>query len=323
MITNTRRQLLVKMGFLFTYMKFSSPSLFAQTTEELKPLIAGTSNFRSVYTNEVLKKEFIFFLTNVFHLYPEQKIHNLIAEGIKQYSKDKEIYAALQPRLAEIAPVLKDLTYSVPALVKQKKEMTAQTIALLGDKKHYASYFEVGSTGRYVDGLEQSIDIADARFFMAERSPTYSPADMVDRGQISKAGQFFSLANYRPEIQKNIPASSIELTCVYIGFHHCPIPLRDEFIGSLRNVMTAKGKLILRDHHVNSVDMWHMVALAHDVFNMGTMETATYNEAELRNFYSLDYLEKLMADNGFKTDGRRLYQKGDPTHNALMVFTKA
>ncbi|GGY87425.1 hypothetical protein GCM10011613_35760 [Cellvibrio zantedeschiae] len=323
MTTNTRRNFLVKIGFLFTYIKFSSLQLFAQTTEELKPLIAGSSNFRSVYTNESLKNEFILFLTNVFHLYPEQKLHELIAEGVKKYSQDKDIYLALQPRLAEIAPILKDLTYSVPALAKQKKEMTSQTLALLGDKKSYSSYLEVGSTGRYLDSLEERIDIADARFFMADRAPTYSPADIVDRGQIGKGGQFFSLANYRPELQRNISANSIELTCVYIGFHHCPIPLRNEFISSLRNTMTSDGKLILRDHNVNSVDMWHMVALAHDVFNMGTMETGAYNEAELRNFYSLDYLTALMTENGFKTDGRRLYQKGDPTHNALMVFTKA
>jgi SAM-dependent methyltransferase len=323
MTTNSRRQFLVKMGFLFTYMKFNSPLLFAQTTEELKRLVTGTSNFHGVYTNTTLKDEFILFLTNVFHLYPEQKLHELIAEGVKQSSQDKEIYQALQPRLAEIAPVLKDLTYSVPALSKQKKVMTLQTIALLGERKHYSSYFEVGSTGRYLDSLEEVIDIGEERFFMADRAPTYFPADMVDRGQISKAGEFFSLANYRPEIQKNITANSIDLACIYIGFHHCPIPLRNEFITSIRTVMKPAAKLILRDHNVNSVDMWHMVALAHDVFNMGTMETPSYNEAELRNFYSLEYLTKLMAENGFKTDGRRLYQAGDPTHNALMVFTKA
>lgn len=323
MTTDTRRKFLTKMGFLFAYANLSSSAVFAQTTQELKSRVAGSSNFRSVYTNEDLKNKFILFLKNVFHLYPEQKLHDLIAQGVKEYSQDKDVYLALQPRLKEIAPVLKDLTYSVPALEKQKKEMAAQTLALLGDKKSYASYFEVGSAGRYLDALEESVEIGDARFFMADRPPTYSPADIVDRGQLGKGGKFFELANYRPELRNEVKANSIELVCVYIGFHHCPISLRNEFIASLRDLMASNGKLILRDHHVNSVDMWHMVALAHDVFNMGTMETGAYNEAELRNFYSLDYLRVLMAENGFKTDGRRLYQKGDPTHNALMVFTKS
>jgi SAM-dependent methyltransferase len=322
-INKSRRQLLTNLGLLFAYVKFASPLGLAQTTEELKPLVNETSNFHGVYDNAMLKNEFILFLTNVFHLYPEEKLHALIDVTVKQYLHDKEIYQALQPKLAEIAPILKDLTYSVPALSKQKEVMTAQTIELLGDKKQFARYLELGSTGRYLDGIEEKVTIGDERYFIAEREHTYSPADIVDRGQIKKAGEFISLANYQPPIANAIAKNSLDLVCVYIGFHHCPIHLRNNFIGSIRDLMKPGAPLILRDHHVNSVDMWHMVALAHDVFNLGTMETVDYNTAELRNFYSLDYLSTLMNANGFKTDGRRLYQAGDPTHNALMVFTKS
>lgn len=322
-INKSRRRLLTNLGFLFAYTKFAVPLAFAQSTEELKPLVNETSNFHGVYDNPTLKNEFILFLTNVFHLYPEQKLHELIAVTVKKFLRDKDIYRALQPKLAEIAAILKDLTYSVPALSKQKDVMTAQTIELLGDKKQFARYLEVGSTGRYLDGLEEKLILRDERYFIAEHEHSYSPADIVDRGQVKKAGEFISLANYRPPIANTITKNSLDLVCVYIGFHHCPIPLRNEFIGSIRELMKPGAPLILRDHHVNSVDMWHMVALAHDVFNLGTMEILSYNEAELRNFYSLDYLAKLMNENGFKTDGRRLYQVGDPTHNALMVFTKS
>ncbi len=319
----SRRDFITQLGLMFVAIKFSTPCVLAQTTEELKLLVDGASNFKAVYGNQALQREFLLFLKNVFHLYPENEMHKLIADTVKIINKDQEIYEGLQARLADIAPFLKDITYSIPALSKQKKVMTAQTVELLGDKKNFNSYLEIGSTGRYLDGLEKQLTIGDGRYFIADKSYNYSPADIVDRGQIAKAGEFIALANYQPNLKNGIPTNSIDLMCIYIGFHHCPIPLRNEFISSLRDLMTKDGKLILRDHNVDSQSMWHMVGLAHDVFNMGTLETWKYNETERRNFYSLEYLVQLMQENGLKTDGRRLYQEGDPTKNALMVFTKS
>lgn len=322
-MNSSRRQFITQLGLVFAAIKFSVPGVLAQTTEELKLLVGDVSNFKAVYGNQSLQQEFLLFLKNVFHLYPEKEMHQLIADAVKTINTDKEIYETLQVKLSDIAPFLKDITYSIPALSRQKKVMTAQTIELLGGKKTFNRYLEIGSTGRYLDGLEEQLTIGDERYFIADREHSYSPADMVDRGQIAKAGEFIALANYQPKLNGGIATGSVDLMCVYIGFHHCPIPLRNEFISSLRDLMSADGKLILRDHNVNSQSMWHMVGLAHDIFNMGTMESWNYNAAERRNFYSLEYLAQLMQENGLKTDGRRLYQEGDPTKNALMVFTKS
>lgn len=59
---------------------------------------------------------------------------------------------------------------------------------------------------------------------------------------------------------------------LYIGFHHCQLELRETFLGSIRDVMKLDGYLylIVRDHNVHNQKMLKMVALAHDVFNMGT-----------------------------------------------------
>jgi isopenicillin N synthase-like dioxygenase len=110
---------------------------------------------------------------------------------------------------------------------------------------------------------------------------------------------------------------------VYIGFHHCPVDLRNEFFASIRDVMKPDGYLIVRDHDVRDETMWHMVALAHDVFNLGTEESWAYNERELRRFYSLATLDKMLNKAGFATDGRRLLQDGDPTLNTLMLYRKS
>jgi hypothetical protein len=65
-----------------------------------------------------------------------------------------------------------------------------------------------------------------------------------------------------------------------------------------------------------------MVALAHDVFNMGLGTAWQVNQAELRHFTSLEQLLAYLEARGFRNDGRKLLQKGDPTQNALMVFVR-
>ncbi|MFL6551433.1 MAG: class I SAM-dependent methyltransferase, partial [Povalibacter sp.] len=115
----------------------------------------------------------------------------------------------------------------------------------------------------------------------------------------------------------------VDLVTVYIGFHHCPVPLREEFLGRIRDVLRPGGVVIVRDHNVTDEPMRRMVALAHDVFNMGTKETWQYNDHELRNFYSLATLDRMMHAAGFKAEGQRLLQTGDPTLNTLLKYTRA
>jgi SAM-dependent methyltransferase len=225
--------------------------------------------------------------------------------------------------LPDIKPFLADLTYAIPALIKQKKIMAVQTASLIDGKRIYDGYLEVGSTGRYLDSLEEVLNIEGEIVFLTEKEATYSLVDMVDRGQVFKAGQDISLNEYKPDLLSHIPRNSLDLVTVYIGFHHCPVDLREDFISSVREVLRDDGVLILRDHDAHNEKMNKVVALAHDVFNMGTNETWDYNSSELRNFYSLNELELMLAKFGFKSKGDKLFQDGDPTLNALMRFSKA
>lgn len=284
---------------------------------------SSTGNFRFIYENATYKAEFLDFLTNVFNLYPESEMHNLIASVTKKFGSDEDIYKNLQSDTPDIKPLLSDLTYALPALAKQKKEMAEQTSSLLDTSRRYEGYLEFGSTGRYLDALEECIDIEGDRHFVSERDATYAIPDMIDRGQIFKAGTFSPLNNYQFDLNRNIPENSLDLVTVYIGFHHCPIDLRESFFGAIRDRMTKNGRLIVRDHDVNNEKMWKMVSLAHDVFNMGTNETWAYNNNEFRAFYSLAELDTLLVKAGFKSNGKKLFQKGDPTRNALMVYQKA
>ena len=200
--------------------------------------------------------------------------------------------------------------------------MANQTQRLLPDKKRFEGYLEVGSTGRYLDSLEEVLDIKGEVYFLSEKAPTYSFEDMIDRGQIAKGGEFITLNNYSTKLAKTVPQNSIDLATVYIGFHHCPFELREEFITSIRDVLKPGASLILRDHHAHNETMWKIVSLAHDVFNMGTKESWSYNASELRNFYSLETLDQMLVEYGFQSSGERLFQEGDPTLNALMHYKK-
>lgn len=280
-------------------------------------------NFRAIYKDARSRAEFRNFLVNVFNLYPEEKLHQLISHVAMQNPDDRGAYLAGQSALPRISPMLRELRYELPALNKQKEVLATQTVQLLGERRRFDGYLEIGSTGRYLDLLGDRLTVTGSIYTIAEQAPDYSIVDILDRGQLSKAGKFIQLGHYDPDIFRAIPQASLELVTVYIGFHHCPIPLRADFFAAIRDVMKPGAAMIVRDHEVNSRMMWHTVALAHDVFNMGTSISWTTNQRELRNFYSLDELDGMLYKAGFRSDGRRLLQKGDPTHNTLMLYQKA
>lgn len=313
-----RRRILQLLGSLFGVSLLPSTRFLADIPVASLP----QGNFHYIYSRPELKREFMNFMINVFHLFPEMELHSLIALLTDQYQDDREIYVKLQSGLSQLKPFLADLRYSVPALRHQKQIMQQQTVQLVDTSKKYHGYLEIGSTGRYLDTLEEKLSILGDVFFVHTADASYSMADMIDRGQISKAGKFIDMGDYATTFASIIPKNSLDIVTVYIGFHHCPIPKRQEFISAVRDVLKPGGRLILRDHNAHNEDMLRMAALAHDVFNAGTEQSWDYNQRELRNFYSLEFITTYVGKLGFKHDGKILYQNGDPTLNALTAFTK-
>jgi SAM-dependent methyltransferase len=310
-----RRNFIQITALVLTTMSLLPSAAFAAITE-LK------SNFKRIYGNAKLKSEFFKFLQNVFNLLPEDDLHQVIAEATQLKTTDKEIYQQAQSKLDDIEPMFAVFSHVLPSLFKQKEEMAKQAFELLGDKDKYKGYLEIGSLGRYLDYLEEKVEITGNRYYADGKAPSYSITDMVDRGQITIGADYIPMADYKTQYSSLIANDSLDLVTVYIGFHHCPLELRIPFISSIRDTMRVGGKLILRDHDCYNQDQETIVALAHDVFNMGTNETWEYNNDELRNFYSLNFICNFVEKIGFKFDKRTLFQEGDPTKNALMLFTK-
>lgn len=279
-------------------------------------------NFRAVYGDPARRAEFVPFLRNVFHLFPEQAFDDLIADAVAADPRDPAAYQRIAARLDSISPALSAFRYALPALARQKREMARQTAQLLGAGSKFDGYLELGSHGRYLDLLADEVRIEGRVFTSAPRAAGYSPEDVVDRGQLTRVGTELPWTDYAPLDKSLLADESVGLITVYIGLHHSEDAEREAYVRSLHRVLRSGGKLIVRDHDVTDERQRHLVSLAHDVFNVGTGESWATNEAERRNFYALDSLVALCERAGFRAGTERLLQAGDPTLNTLLQFSK-
>ncbi|MCO4743683.1 MAG: class I SAM-dependent methyltransferase [Proteobacteria bacterium] len=290
------------------------------------PIPAGVvgdpeSNFHHIYGDEALRERFLMFLVTVFHLYPEDKFHELIHRSTLSHASDEAIYEAVAAGLPGITPVGATVRYALPALKKQKLEMADQMAKLLGDGTRVDGYVEMGTTGRYLNSLDKRIQVEGPVFVLNDLEPTNGAVDVVERGQLKKVGSFVHLGDYDP-VSADIADASVDLVSNLIGFHHCPPDALEGFVGSLRRVLRPGGKLMLREHDVPDPTMDRFVALAHDVFNAGVGLSWQENAAQLRHFRSVDGWTSWLEGQGFKRAETVVLQEGDPTDNTLLMFEK-
>lgn len=278
------------------------------------------SEFKSVFSDTKWSDEFYKFLQGIFHLYPEDKFHHLITDKSGQLHADKDIYEAVQKELKSITPFLSPLTYALPALKKQKKEMSNQVLQIITDRKEINGYLEIGSTGRYISELKKHIRVDGPIFLMNDIAPNNGITDILERGKIGKIGTFFDL-DYAP-IPDQVMDNSLDVVTCHIGLHHCPEHLLPDFIQSIRRVLRPGGIFIVRDHDVNSEEMRIFASLVHTVFNLGLHESWVKNEQEYRSFRSIEEWVKLVENAGFKDLKFRILQLNDPSLNTLLAFTK-
>ena len=280
------------------------------------------SRFRTVYGDTVRRDAFFRFLQNIFRLYPEDRFHALIEEACAAHGSDAEIYRAVQDGLPDIKPFLADLTFGVPALRKQQREMARQTVEILNGRQCIDGYVEIGTTGRYVSDLRDRCDIEGPVYLVNDAAPTNGPADILERGRLAKVGRFVDLRDYRPIRAGDIQDASVDLVSCYIGLHHAQPDRLDGFLRSIARVLRPGGLFVLREHDVDRPAMDAFVSLAHTVFNAGLGVSWKDDSEERRHFAPLDRWRALLAAQGFEDTGHRLQQAHDPSANTLMAFRK-
>ncbi|MGN6181923.1 MAG: class I SAM-dependent methyltransferase [Mucilaginibacter sp.] len=281
----------------------------------------SVSEFKAVFNDTKWSDAFYRFLQVIFHLYPEDKFHQLIKDETSANTTDEQIYKAVQSKLPGIKPFLSELTYALPALKKQKKEIVRQTRQLLGNAAPLNGYAEIGSTGRYISQLRKEVKVTAPIYLINDLAPTNSPADIMERGQLGKLGTFISLNEYEP-ISNAIADASLDLVTCYIGLHHCPPAKLDDFIRSIHRIIRPGGSFIMRDHDVKTPEMATFVSLVHTVFNAGLNESWEFETRDSKNFRPADEWASVIGKAGFEDAGARILQDNDPSDNTLMLFKK-
>jgi len=284
---------------------------------------AADSEFHRVMDDTRWHDRLYLFLQNVYRLYREDRFHALIREACDHQATDEGIYRELLEKLPGIAPFLQPLRFALPSLAKQKREMTRQTLELLGDRRRIDGCLEIGTTGRYVSALRRHREVAGDLVLVNDVAPGFSPVDLAERGGVRRLGRFLPLADYAPIAPEAVPDASLDLVSCFIGLHHAAPDRLGPFLASLHRVVRPGGVLLLRDHDVTSPAMRDFVSLVHTVFNAGLGEPWSRNAAEPRFFEPVATWSERLAAAGFRDSGRRLRQPGDPTDNLLMAFSKA
>jgi SAM-dependent methyltransferase len=287
------------------------------------PMQSPAGDFAAIYGNTRGNDDFYRFLQNIYRLYPEDRFHTLIRDTHAAGGGDETVYRALQAKLPAIKPFLSELTHALPSLGKQKREMTRQTLELLGERRDFDGYLEIGSTGRYLSHLRKALRLRGEQVLVNDLAPGNSPVDIVERGGFAKLGRFVPLDDYAPISASALADGSIELATCYIGLHHAALDKLEPFIASIARVLKPGGLFILRDHDVTDDYMRAMASLAHAVFNAGLGTAWEVNAAELRYFRSIAEWVEILGRHGLEPTGPRLLQAQDPTLNVLLAFRRA
>jgi FAD/FMN-containing dehydrogenase/SAM-dependent methyltransferase len=283
---------------------------------------ATASEFHQVMTETLWHDRVYAFLHNVFRLYPEDRFFLLIKEACERYADDEAIYRHVQQQLPGIKPFLGDLRLAIPALTKQKQEMKRQTLQLLGARRQFNGYVEIGSTGRYVSALRSEIRFDGATSLVNDVAPSNSPVDILERGGLRQIGSWLPLKGYQPLPEQTLPDASVDFVSCYVGLHHMTPQTLNPFIRSIARVLRPGGVFVLRDHDAGSPEMFRFVSLIHTIFNAGTGASWEQNREELRYFTSIDEWARRLRDVGLADQGARLLQPHDPSANVLMAFVR-
>ncbi|MCB1657166.1 MAG: FAD-binding protein [Pseudomonadales bacterium] len=295
----------------------------AYLKQPAKPITNGEeSRFKKLLASTQHQDNLFLFLQNVYGLYPADDFLQLMQQQSAQHSSDKDIYQGIQQQVPSITPRAWSLRYALPALAKQKQVLSEQTKQLLEGQTQINGYLEIGSTGRYVAGIKKHFKLNKPIFLMNDEYPSYSPNDIAERGQLRKIGKFLDINQYDPIPRNQIADESLDLVTIYIGLHHIPREKLQPFLESVWRVLRPNGKLIIRDHDVDSAEFHEFISLIHDAFYSGLNKDWDYVSQEPRFFCSAQQLVTLVEEHGFKADSRRLIQDHDPTKNTLILFTK-
>lgn len=269
--------------------------------------------FKEVLNKEEWSDKVYKFLQVVFRLRPEKEFFYKIKKASLENKSDEEIHSLLQANLNDKFHY--SLTYSLPALRVQKEVIFTQMKELIANKE-ISSYLEFGTLGRYGSLLVKEYKIKNFHL-LNETEPSYSPADMMERGSLRKKGKFYKFSGSWQQ-----PSNSYDLISCIGGLHHLKPEDLPSFLQALSLSLKSGGLFIVREHDCQTPEMKSFVSLIHTIFNLGTNVSVEENKKEIRNFKSAQEWVALLKQYNLEWTGKALAQENDPSDNLLMSFKK-
>ncbi len=277
-----------------------------------------------VLFNDELKIQIKSFLDNVLRQADSNKILNLINTFDKNIN-DKEIYRLILENTPKIKPRF-SLYKQIKALKHQKAIIADQIKTLIGKNVTFDNCLEIGNPGTYLSACSDFLTIKGIIYAMIEKQ---NLSDFVQAFKFKPTKGFVGydifipLNNYEEIDEKQIPTSSLDLVLCITGLHHVPQEKLSGFIRSIRRTLKPQGIFILREHNCQTDDLKSITYTAHSLYSAITTGESVESETnEYRNFQPLEYWINIITSNGFIAGNERLVQKGDPTLNTLLKFTK-
>lgn len=302
--------------------KYYAPTLGDDETEDEARALAAQSEFHDIYHDVGRRDDFYRFLQYGFHLYPEERFHTLIKNGCQRHADDSSIYRFAQQFLPQIKPFMASLTYALPAIRRQNREIAAQTLKLLGERRDISGYIEVAGNGRYLGALRGKLRFRGDVILLGDSAPSNVWREIVARGGLAQSARQLPLDLYAPIQPEDVRDNSVDAVSCYEGLHGIEPADRTAFLASVHRVLRPGGLFILREYDVTTPELRRFVSLTRTAINLGSGVPWERNFEEPRHFASTEEWAQRLVSAGFDDTGARLMQAQDPTRNTLMAFTK-
>lgn len=297
--------------------------VFAVALQMATPLHAGFSTLLSGANSRQQCAEFI---DNIIYRQVASADFLRLADELAQgAADDDQLYAVLLARINQIKPRF-FFAHQLRALSRQKKILALQARKLLGNRTSLDGCLEIGTPGTYLHAMSSFFALNGTMYVLNEKE---SWSDYLQGASGSPSKRFLMydtripLNDYAPIGAETLPDESLDLITCFIGLHHVPPVKLDEFVASLCKKLRPGGVMLLRDHDCDSREQFNIASAAHTIFNLIVDGVSLRDEkAEVRNFQPLAYWIELLEHHGLKAGSDMLVQRGDPTLNVMMAFTK-
>ena len=203
----------------------------------------------------------------------------------------------------------------------QKQELTRETINIvnkLGVFGHLADYVSIGDTGKMVLPFLE-YNVVRGKVWVVHNTLGDVP-EVIERGTEKEVGEFVFL-DYSDPTSINIPSESADLITMNQGLHHQRQDKIMEFLSEVYRILRPGGLFIVREHDA-SPELYPTLYLAHSVFNAVTGRSLQEERTEIRAFRSILEWRNIIEKVGFQDTLLYEMEKGDPTVDEMMCFTK-